>query len=130
MKSLVLEGSSKALIKRIQAGLPVRELEALGRRIEIPVEALAPKLGISRATLHRRKTAGRLGPEESERVVRYARLIERAARTFESEEAGRRWLKSPQFGLGGEIPLEFAQTEIGAREVEDLLGRIEYSVYS
>jgi len=33
-------------------------------------------------------------------------------------------------GLGGETPLEYAETEVGAREVEDLLGRIEYGVYS
>jgi uncharacterized protein (DUF2384 family) len=28
------------------------------------------------------------------------------------------------------VPLDYAETEIGAREVEDLLGRIEYGVYS
>ena len=33
-------------------------------------------------------------------------------------------------GLGGAIPLEYAETEVGAREVENLLGRIEYGVYS
>ena len=49
---------------------------------------------------------------------------------MESIENGRRWLASPQVGLGGAIPLEFAETEVGAREVENLLGRIEYGVYS
>jgi putative toxin-antitoxin system antitoxin component (TIGR02293 family) len=63
-------------------------------------------------------------------VVRYARLLGRAAVVMESLENGRRWLASPQVGLGGEVPLSFAQTEVGAREVEDLLGRIEYGVYS
>jgi len=49
---------------------------------------------------------------------------------MESLEAGRRWLTSRQFGLGGAVPLEYAETEVGAREVEDLLGRIEHGVYS
>ena len=54
----------------------------------------------------------------------------KAVEVMESEEHARQWLASPQVGLGGEVPLEYAETEVGAREVEDLLGRIEYGVYS
>jgi putative toxin-antitoxin system antitoxin component (TIGR02293 family) len=54
----------------------------------------------------------------------------KAIEVMESEEDARRWLTSPQFGLGGVVPLAYAETEVGAREVEDLLGRIEYGVYS
>jgi len=42
--------------------------------------------------------------------------------------AAMKWLQSPQAGLGGEIPLEFASTEVGMREVENLIGRLEYGV--
>jgi putative toxin-antitoxin system antitoxin component (TIGR02293 family) len=94
------------------------------------MEQLAPMLGISRATLHRRKVSGRLDAAESDRVLRFARLLGRAGEVMESLEAGRRWLTSRQFGLGGAVPLEYAETEVGAREVEDLLGRIEHGVYS
>jgi putative toxin-antitoxin system antitoxin component (TIGR02293 family) len=54
----------------------------------------------------------------------------KAVEVMESEENARQWLASPQLGLGGAIPLDYATTEVGAREVEDLLGRIEYGVYS
>ncbi len=54
----------------------------------------------------------------------------KAAEVMEGEEPARRWLTSPQVGLGGAVPLDYAETEVGAREVEDLLGRIEYGVYS
>ena len=54
----------------------------------------------------------------------------KAVEVMESEKDARRWLTSPQFGLGGAVPLEYAETEVGAREVEDLLGRIEFGVYS
>lgn len=94
------------------------------------MERLGPMLGISTATLHRRKSDDRLGPAESDRVVRYARLMGMAVAVMESEENARRWLSSPQVGLGGAVPLEFAETEVGAREVEDLLWRIEHGVYS
>lgn len=117
-------------IPRLKAGLPVQELEALRQALEVPMERLAPLLGISRATLHRRLTAGRLDPAESDRVVRFARLLGRAAEVFESLSNARLWLQAPQLGIGGAIPLEYAETEVGAREVEDLLGRIEFGVYS
>ena len=87
-------------------------------------------LGISKATLHRRMAGKRLGSAESKHVVRFARLMDKAVQVMESEENARRWLNSPQIGLGGAVPLDYAGTEVGAREVEDLLGRIEHGVYS
>ena len=85
------------------------------------MEKLVPKLGLSKATLHRRKASGRLDPAESNRVVRFARLMGKAIEVLESDDDARQWLTSPQFGLGGAIPLDYADTEAGAREVEDLL---------
>ena len=81
-------------------------------------------------TLHRRKIEGRLDAVESERVLRFARLMGKAINVFGSENNAREWLNKAQFGLGGAVPLDYAETEIGAREVENLLGRIEYGVYS
>jgi putative toxin-antitoxin system antitoxin component (TIGR02293 family) len=117
-----------ALIQLIKVGLPLSALEGLRRKLDLPEESFAKKLGISRATLHRRKTAGKLAALESDRLVRFARLTERATEVLGSLEEARKWLKTPQRGLGGERPLDYAQTEVGAREVENLLGRIEYGV--
>lgn len=118
------------LVEVLRVGLPVKELDDLQATLAVPMEKLAPMLGISRATLHRRKAVGRLDQAESDRVVRFARLMGKAVEVLESEENARQWLNSPQFGLGGAVPLEYAETEVGAREVENLLGRIEYGVYS
>jgi putative toxin-antitoxin system antitoxin component (TIGR02293 family) len=129
-KHAARELAPSRLIKTLRAGLPVGELEDLRSNLDLPMDKLAPMLGISKATLHRRKNAGRLDAVESDRVVRFAKLLGKAAAVMESLENGRHWLTSPQVGLGGAIPLEYAETEVGAREVEDLLGRIEYGVYS
>jgi putative toxin-antitoxin system antitoxin component (TIGR02293 family) len=118
------------LIDAIQGGLPWVELEALQEICGISLEKLAPVLGISKATLHRRKVEGRLGVEESDRVVRFARIMHAAIDSLETENNARQWLSTPQFGLGGAIPLHYAETEVGAREVEDLLLRVKYGVYS
>lgn len=119
-----------SLIETVKAGLAVQELDDLRHSLGLSMERLVPMLGISKATLHRRKASGRLDPAESDRVLRFARLMGRAVEVLESEENARLWLMAPQVGLGGAVPLEYAETEVGAREVEDLLGRIEYGVYS
>ncbi len=121
---------SAKMVEVLRAGLPVYELDALQASLAVPMEKLVPMLGISKATLHRRKAEGRLDQAESDRVVRFAKLMGKAVEVMESEENARQWLNSPQFGLGGAVPLEYAETEVGAREVENLLGRIEYGVYS
>lgn len=119
-----------AVIGAVQAGLPFAEVEALQAGLGLPLDKLAPKLGLSKATLHRRRLEGRLTPAESDRVMRYARLVGRAVEVLEGEETARRWLSRPQYALGGAVPLDYAETEAGAREVENVLGRIEYGVYS
>ena len=73
---------------------------------------------------------GSLNSDESEHVLRIAWLLERAVQTFEAVEDAADWLQTPNVSLGGTTPLSYADTEIGAREVENLLGRIEYGVYS
>jgi putative toxin-antitoxin system antitoxin component (TIGR02293 family) len=138
MKTAILEKkpvSSKKnhpheVIRRIQNGFPFRELETLRTSIDLPLEQLAGKLSISRSTLQRRKVSGRLSPVESDKVTRFARLLQQAVEIFGNIDKARAWLKHPQRGLGGAIPLDYAETEIGAREVEKLLGRIDYGVYS
>ena len=138
MKTATLEkkmASAKAkhpteLIRQIQKGLRFTELETLQDSIDLPFEQLAAKLAISRSTLQRRKAAGRLSPDESDKVIRYSRLVRQAADLFGDIQKARAWLKHPQYGLGGAVPLDYARTEAGAREVENLLGRIKYGVYS
>lgn len=118
------------LVEVLKIGLPIRELDDLQASLAMPMEKLVPMLGISKATFHRRKIQGRLDQSESDRVVRLAKLLGKAAKVFGDLDDAKQWLNAPQFGLGGAVPLDYAQTEIGAREVENLLGRIEYGVYS
>jgi putative toxin-antitoxin system antitoxin component (TIGR02293 family) len=118
------------LIAMINQGISFSEFEDLQACLEVTKIRMAELLNISKATLHRREAARGLQPDESDRLVRFARLLGRAVDVFESLDGARRWLKAPQYGLGEAIPLEYAKTDVGAREVELLLGRIEHGVYS
>ena len=123
--------STPQLIEQVRAGLAYSELEALQASLGLPMERLAAQVGLSRATLQRRKKSdAALSAIQSDRVVRLARLMGKAIDVLDGEANARQWLSTPQHGLGGATPLDYADTEIGAREVENLLGRIEHGVFS
>ena len=62
--------------------------------------------------------------------MRFENLFKHARKVLGDDEGARLWLNFPQWGLGGAVPLDFARTEAGAQEVDDLLGRIEWGVLS
>lgn len=115
---------------RIRSGLKFAAVQNLQRSLDLPAEKLAGLLGMSRATFHRRKVQGRIARDESEKVLRYERLLARATDVFDNADDARSWLRAPQRALGGATPLDFAGSEMGSREVENLLGRLEHGVYS
>jgi putative toxin-antitoxin system antitoxin component (TIGR02293 family) len=117
-------------IEKMQVGLSFRAVTNLQKALDLPLATMATVLGMSRATLHRRKIQGKIDQDESERLMRYQRLLKKAEDVFGDADSARTWMTTKQPGLGTAVPLDFARTEIGAREVENLLGRIEYGVYS
>ena len=117
------------LISRIKQGLPVSSLTRLSKQLGVPEKRLLVVANIPQRTLTRRKKEGRFKPDESERVLRLARLYEQAMKVFKREESVQQWFQSSVKGLGGKTPLEFADTEPGAQEVEDMLGRIADGVF-
>ncbi len=112
------------LIDAITEAISVAELEVLRRSLDLQLDRLAEMLGISKATLHRRKESGRLTSSESDRVVRFALLSGKAVEALENQENARTWLTTPQFGLAGAVPLDYAKTEVGAREVGEMSLRL------
>ena len=118
------------LIQNIKKGLPISAFEKIQKELEVSADTLAVTVNIANRTLARRKKEGRFQPDESERILRIASLFDRALQVLHNQNRVRLWFKSPQKGLGGKTPLEYADTEPGAREVEDLLGRLEHGVFS
>jgi putative toxin-antitoxin system antitoxin component (TIGR02293 family) len=120
----------KTLHDSIQKGLPFPAFERLMLLMALPQDTGARILSIPPRTLHRRKTAGRLDPDESDRVVRLSRLFGHALELFEGDEtAARQWLETPAIALAGESPLNMSRTEPGSLEVERLIGRLEHGVF-
>jgi putative toxin-antitoxin system antitoxin component (TIGR02293 family) len=115
----------------IRSGLPVGALLQLHRTSGLTLDRIKQLARISAGSLSRRKQAGQFSQEESERLLRISRLFERAAALYDGDTDGaRQWLETPIPALGDRRPLDLAGTEPGAREVEDLIGRIEHGIPS
>jgi|ERR1051325_4911926 putative toxin-antitoxin system antitoxin component (TIGR02293 family) len=123
--------NSLALVQHVERGLDFSVVESLQSEMHLATKEMASLLDIKLRTLLRRKDTGRLLPAESDRVLRTSRLFAGATDLFEgNRDDARRWLMSPQRALGGAVPLEIARTEVGAREVEKIIGRLEQGVFT
>ncbi|HUF49867.1 MAG TPA: antitoxin Xre-like helix-turn-helix domain-containing protein [Longimicrobiales bacterium] len=114
---------------RVREGLSYEAFEQLRSVLDLTASRAAELLQIPARTLARRKEAKRFEPAESDRLVRLSRLVGLALQLCEGDLGGTRaWLLTPNDALGGQTTLEFATTDIGAREVENVIGRLEHGI--
>jgi putative toxin-antitoxin system antitoxin component (TIGR02293 family) len=119
------------LLEQVEAGLSYRAFERFQRSTDLTTQELASLVQIKPRTLMRRRAEGKLSAEESDRLLRASRVFGRALALFDGDlAAARAWFGSPAPALGGRTPLEAAATDVGAREVENLVGRLEHGVFS
>lgn len=120
-----------ATAQQVGEGVPVMEVVAFGKQAGFTQDELARLINIPART-YARRVAGkeRLRVAEGERAARLMRLFSRAKEIFGTDQNTRGWFSSKILALGGKTPLEYAQTEPGAREVENVIGRIEHGVFS
>lgn len=130
--TLGLAGESAHTAHRaILSGLPAKGVSALQAATALPLHQILDIIRLPASTFARRKRAGKLSPDESERVYRLASVFESVVRLFEGDvPAAREWLTRPCRGLGGAAPIELTKTEVGARAVEDMIGRLEHGVFA
>lgn len=121
---------SSQLVEAVDEGLDISAFEQLAKHLALTEKRLADLLRINTSTLARRKRSGKLDVNESERLYRLAFLLERSIQVLGTLASAQRWLDTPKRILADQSPLAFARTEPGAREVEDLLGRLEYGIPS
>ena len=118
--------SEDALREVIREGFPPAVVEELMRTSGLTLKELAGALDLSPRSLQRRRRSGRLAPYESDRLYRLARIVALANEFLGDHERAIRWLKRPNRALGGIAPVAALDTELGARQVENVLGRIAY----
>ena len=128
---LALEGDRPAdLLAAVRHGLPFTALEAIASQLDLPSTEIGVLLGIPQRTFARRRKTLLLSPQESDRLYRLARSVAMAAEVLGSQTKARQWLNSPNRALAGEVPLQWLDTDIGSRQVEEVLLRLSHGVFS
>ena len=119
------------LVEQLERGFSFKTLQTFESRSGLALSRLAATIGIPERTLARRRVSRRLTPDESERLLRISAIFEDAVDLFEGDVAAAvNWLTTPRKALGDRAPLAYARTEPGAREVENLIGRLEHGIFS
>jgi len=114
------------LREAIREGFPPAVVKAVMRACNLTLKELASSLDLSPRSLQRRQRGGRLARFESDRLYRLARIVALADQNLGDHERAMRWLKHSNRALGGLAPIAAIDTELGARQVENILGRIAY----
>jgi putative toxin-antitoxin system antitoxin component (TIGR02293 family) len=119
------------LIEQLEAGFSIKALHSFESNSGLDLTFLASLIGIPEKTLVRRKSSGCLSSDESERLLRISNIFEKAVELFEGDaDAAIDWLTTPKKVFNGQPPLQYSRTEPGAREVENLIGRVDHGVFA
>jgi putative toxin-antitoxin system antitoxin component (TIGR02293 family) len=112
----------------VRQGLPFQTLAVVMDGYAIERESACRLLHLSHRNYLRRREQGRLSPDESDRLVRVARVLAHANRVFEDAEASAEWIRTPNTALGRRQPLSLLDTDISVQQVDQILGRIEHGI--
>ena len=112
----------------IRAGLPVKAVETVVKNGALRATELHALVIPRRTLAHRKRLGRRLSSEQSDRLTRVVRVVASAEEAIGDGAKSRRWLRKPNRALQGRRPLDLLASDVGARLVEQLLGRIEHGL--
>lgn len=116
------------VVRAVDAGLPAAAFARLTGALDIDHGLIAPE-----STLRRRVQDNmRFTTDESERMVRIARVHALAVDLFGDEAAAQAWLNAPGAYVPGAAPVapyKLSVTDSGARLVEELLLRTAHGMF-
>ena len=130
--ALIKRRDENGLISAVEMGVSVGVAHALPGAFHIAQTEIAGLLGVSAKTAQRwrLKANQRLTQPVGEKAVRLLQLRQQAIETFEDEGDAVAWLNEENEAFGGRRPIDHAHTELGCRQVERLLTRIDEGIFS
>jgi putative toxin-antitoxin system antitoxin component (TIGR02293 family) len=114
----------------IERGIPKSALDRAKRATGLTYAVLAQLLSVSAKTIERKKPTERFDDTASERLVKLGEIIALGREALGDDEALQQWLVRPLRPLGGKSPVDLMRNMYGLEMIKQLLGRIQYGVYS
>jgi putative toxin-antitoxin system antitoxin component (TIGR02293 family) len=118
------------LDRLVRSGLPFEALEQVMGRFQLGRAEVEKVLSLPSRTLARRKETARMRANESDRLIRVARVGAHAVEVLGTEERAAAWLHRPNRALGNRPPLDLLSTDLGTKQVDEVLSRTEHGVIS
>lgn len=116
------------VLKAVEKGFPFKTFERLAANMDLGADPLAEMAGIPKRTLARRKSEKKFNSDESDRLLRIARVFARTLRLFDGDrDAAVEWLVTRERALGTP-PASLLSSDVGAKEVERILGALEHGI--
>jgi putative toxin-antitoxin system antitoxin component (TIGR02293 family) len=114
----------------IEHGVPLRALEDFSIYSGVPLRDLLEVIIPARTLKHRKQRQEPLNLDESDRLARVARLYEMAVKVFGDRDKARRWLSKPKERFQEHSPVAMMRTELGGRQVEEMLYQIDEGMFA
>lgn len=126
------EGQMTAFEKMemIREGISKQDLEHLKNKTALDYNQLSKLLSVARATLINKKGQEKFDNNLSEKIVGLAEIYSLGYDVFEDEQIFNNWIFRENAALGGQTPFDFLDNQYGREEVKNIIGRINYGVYS
>ena len=117
-------------LDKLRHGLDKHDLEKLKSRAELDYDKLSKALLVTRATLINKKGSEKFSPSLTERILSLADIYSYGYDVFDDESHFNQWMFKPNRALGGKAPYDIIDNQFGREEVKNIIGRIDYGVYS
>lgn len=114
----------------VRDGVSKNDLELLKSKTKLDYTMLAKALSVTRATLINKKRSQKFNSSLSEKILSMADLYSYGFEVFEDESRFNQWMAKPNKALGGQAPYDLIDNQFGREEVKNLIGRIDYGIYS
>jgi putative toxin-antitoxin system antitoxin component (TIGR02293 family) len=123
------EWTESLIRNKIYGGLSYTAVKNIKSSLNVEWSAVYHLLHITKRTMERRQNEGKLQVDESDRVFRVARVVALSRKAFDSDDKASAWFTRPSSTLHGDCPVNHLDTDVGIRQVEEILFRICYGLY-
>ena len=116
--------------REIERGIPITMLEEFSAYSGIPVKHLLEVVIPARTLKHRRQRQEPLNLDESDRLMRVAKMYELAVKVYSDRDGGREWLLGKKRRFDGRTALSMLRTEAGEQAVTNSLIQIDEGYFA
>ena len=130
LKTPLFKMTSFEKMELLERGIKKEDLEQFKMKANLDYDKLASALAVTRATLINKKKGEVFSENISEKIVALSDLYSFGYEVFDNQNQFNEWMFTPNHALGNKTPFDIVDNQFGRDEIKNVLGRIEYGIYS